>query len=193
MAHVFIFNAPPLCGKDYLADGMMTLFSYERVYKLQFKDKLFELTKSVYDIGEDEWNVLYSRKYKEVPTPRLGGLSPRQAMIFVSEVMVKPNLGKDYFGRHLANEVSKDYNGIYFISDGGFEEEVKPLINDKINLTVFKVSDGVHSFEQYNDSRSYMDLSEYPDVREVPLFNDKTMNTIQKTHKIIFDILQEDK
>ena len=55
--------------------------------------------KLAYCISDAEWEELYTRENKEIPTPKLNGLSPRQAIIHMSEEVIKPNFGKDYIGK----------------------------------------------------------------------------------------------
>lgn len=61
------------------------------------------------------------RSVKEVPHIDLGHMSCREAMIYVSETIVKPKRGLDFFGNQVANEI--DLNKNYAISDGGFVDD----------------------------------------------------------------------
>lgn len=192
MAHVFIFNGAPNTGKDYLVDNVIKLnnsylkngYTNKGMYKLQFKDKLFELVKTIYSLTDQVWDSIYERESKELPNDLLDGLSPRQAIIKISEEVIKPNYGKDYFGRCVLKDIEKndDDEGIYLLSDGGFMEEVYPIIeNAHHTLTIFKLEDGIHTFEMYNDSRGYLDVSQYPQVKYFKLFNQKTWDDVENT------------
>jgi hypothetical protein len=67
------------------------------------------------------------RVLKERAESRLGGLSRREALIYVSEEIIKPKFGKDFFGVKAAQELDNTDN--YCFSDGGFQEELVPIIN----------------------------------------------------------------
>ena len=95
------------------------------------------------------------RSVKEVPHMDLGHMSCREAMIYVSETIVKPKRGLDYFGNQVANEI--DLNKNYAISDGGFVDELIPIINkigDNNFVLVQLTRDGC---DYSTDSRRYFD------------------------------------
>ena len=120
---VIVLNAPPSAGKDEIAnelcDGVL-------VHHKEFKKTLFDIAKAVAQISDDEWDRLYHRDFKEIPTDRLFGRSPRDHMIHTSEELVKPVYGKDYFGNALAISLQ---DGVNIVSDGGFMEELRPVID----------------------------------------------------------------
>ena len=121
---IVIFNGPPSTGKDEAC-----LYLKKLGYKhLCFKEELFKATTDYYNVSLDWFLEGYNdRSIKEKPESRLGGLSRRQAMIYVSEEIIKPSRGKEFFGSQLAKQIEEGC--FYCVSDGGFEEELTPIIN----------------------------------------------------------------
>jgi hypothetical protein len=147
---IILFNGPPASGKDCAAD----LFKSKGYKHLSFKYQLFKETFKYFDVQE-HWfmNEYDDRTVKERPSAHLGGFSRREALIHVSENIIKPKLGLDYFGKKVAEEIciGKDY----VISDGGFSHELFPIINkigDKNFVLVQLVRDGC---DYSTDSRRY--------------------------------------
>lgn len=167
MKKVVILNGPPSCGKD---DGALHLIDELGGVKREFKDQLFRLTKLIWNIDDETWDYLYQREFKEQPTPLLGGMSPRQSLIHTSETVIKPNYGKTYFGVCAARTLS---DGVNFFSDGGFVEELQPIIDEigEENILVIRIFRPDHSFS--SDSRQYL-----PDgtvKHMVDIHNDSTL------------------
>jgi hypothetical protein len=133
-----------------------------------FKEKLFELVLSIYNISSTEFFTLYdNRETKNLPTDKLRGLSPRAAMINVSENIIKPNFGDDYFGVCAAEKMSNEHS-IYFFSDGGFESELKPVYN-KCSGNVLIVRLHREGCDFSIDSRGY--LNKYKNAKIVDVDN----------------------
>ena len=117
-----IFNGPPNSGKDEAAAYVEKTLG---AHRMQFKQHLFELAFVMFNVSPGEFFELYdNRETKEVPTCLLNGFSPRNALIYVSETVMKPNFGMDYFGRIAAEQM--EY-GVNVFSDGGFVEEIDPV------------------------------------------------------------------
>src|SRR5690625_815823 len=97
---VILFNGPPGTGKDTAADYVVSLYKGCKEYnaiKLQFKDKLISLLCNIYEVHPKYVELLLrDPKKKEVPNENFDGLSIRQALIKVSEEVIKPNYGKYY-------------------------------------------------------------------------------------------------
>lgn len=147
---IIIFNGPPGSGKDEAA----SYFKRRGFKHLSFKYVLFKETISFFGVDE-EWfmNGYNDRSVKERPEEFLEGMSRREAMIYVSEVITKPALGKDIFGVYVANEVEDGMN--YAISDGGFEEELVPLINRVGTQNIVLVQLTRDGCDYSSDSRRY--------------------------------------
>lgn len=125
----FIFNGPPGSGKDEACHFLKSNYDY---FHLEFKDQLFKETFKFFGVSKGWFMEGYhDRSIKEMAVPQLKvngtSLSRRDAMIYVSEQIIKPNYGKDYFGLKTAENVNHTDN--YCFSDGGFVEEIHPLIN----------------------------------------------------------------
>jgi hypothetical protein len=149
---IIIFNGPPGSGKDAAA----SFFETRGFQHLSFKSQLFRETIEYFGVPHDWFMKDYdNRAIKERPEHALQGMSRREALIHVSEEIIKPVEGPDYFGRCVAEEISSDQD--YVISDGGFIEELMPIINklgaDNIVL-VQLTRDGC---DYSSDSRRYFD------------------------------------
>ena len=188
---ILIFNAPPGAGKDQCVQFAQEIIPDSLHFS--FKRKLVELTQSIYNIPKSTWDSWYTREGKEIVRKELQGLSCRQALIRVSEEVIKPAFGKDYFGRQeadsLASALPKDYK-IAVCSDGGFSEETKPLI-DKFGIenmnVVYIFRDGC-SFS--NDSRSYLPNSLFLKKNTFAIDNNGSLDDLKaKVKKIIIQIV----
>lgn len=158
---VVIFNGPPGSGKD---EAVLHLkMNHVGIYHFEFKRKLIALLKLIFDVTDEQWEYLYTRERKELASPMLGGLSPRQALIHVSENIIKPAFGKSYFGERalfyiqnleFESEEEKELT-IFVASDGGFIEELSPFI-DKFEQQLIVVRIHRDGCDFRNDSRSYI-------------------------------------
>ncbi len=147
-----IFNGPPGSGKDEACFFLKTNYGFKH---LQFKDQLFIETTKYYNVSLDWFLDGYdNRNIKETPANELNGLSRRDALIHVSEDIIKPKFGKDYFGVKTAEVI--DGVSSYCFSDGGFVEEVRPLINTvgQENICIVQLIRNGCSFS--SDSRNYI-------------------------------------
>ncbi len=148
-----IFNGPPGSGKDEACAFLKSNYGYKH---LQMKDQLFVDTAEYYGVSL-EWfmNGYDDRTLKEYPRDELGGVSKRQALIHVSENIMKPKYGKDYYGRKAAEKM--DSVSSYCFSDGGFIEEILPVINTigQENICIVQLYRSGCSFS--SDSRNYIE------------------------------------
>jgi len=149
---IVLFNGPPRSGKDAAAD----YFKDKGWKHLSFKYQLYKETCKYFNISYEWFMERYDdRSVKEVPHMDLGHMSCREAMIHVSEKVIKPRRGLDYFGQQVANEIDLSKN--YAISDGGFVDELLPIINkigDNNFVLVQLTRDGC---DYSTDSRRYFD------------------------------------
>ena len=175
---LIIFNGPPSSGKDE-ACKYIEKHSPRTVKHIMFKQKLTELTQMIYGVNSEWWNERYTESGKNIPRPELNGLSQRNALIFVSETVIKPNLGNDYFGKATVKDIISFLKNIdtAVVSDCGFIEEIdvidkEPAIAKEDVLIVRCHRDG---YDFSGDSRSYVDAESYGfDV--VDLWNDGDLN-----------------
>ena len=148
---IVLFNGPPRSGKDAAAD----FFKHRKGWKhLSFKYQLYKETCNYFGCDYDWFMERYDdRSVKEVPHIDLGHMSCREAMIYVSEKVVKPLRGLDHFGKLVADEIDLTKN--YAISDGGFVDELIPVV-EKVGTENFVLVQLTRDGEDYSsDSRRY--------------------------------------
>lgn len=205
---VLILNAPPGAGKDTLAGdddwcqrvGDMLLTDYQidkgdlfpcDVEHVSFKSGVFEVLRPVLTVGigedgADEFFDRYQdRDLKEQPWDKLGGMSPRQFMIFLSENFMKVVFGKDVFGKFSARLASYPVCGVggtvCVFSDGGFAEEIDEVVKavGAENVYVLQWSADGCSFK--GDSRRYFTRGDVADgVRFVMLPHNTKKDNVDK-------------
>lgn len=190
MKKVIIFNSPPRCGKGVAAEaGIAYLQSVrKKAQHKSFKTPLIELTARFLGITVEEFLEDYDKTAKEVyeqyglNLPSDDGwwkdvklytiyekeYSKREALIHVSENVMKPVYGKSVFGITLANSLEDGYN---LISDGGFKEELAPVIEAVgiENVTVVRIHMEGRTFE--GDSRSYIQEDWFEGLRIIDIDN----------------------
>lgn len=149
---LIIYNAPPNAGKDVAASLTKSIPTVH----VEFKAKLIELTCAIHSMTLDEFKKQYTRELKDAPSPDFYGLSPRQALIKVSENCIKPNFGQDYFGVALATSIQKIDSQFFECSDGGFPLEIHPLydIIKPEDILIVRIHRGGCTYE--GDSRNYI-------------------------------------
>lgn len=178
MKKVIILNAPPNAGKDTIAEVLCERLEGQHC---EFKAALYETTLDYYGLPSYFTKYFTDRALKEVPNrmfmeelPVINTtnlctftrsvkeyikvyfakpLSPREALIHVSEDIIKPVEGKDYFGKKAAEGLKDGWN---IFSDGGFIEELQPIIDEvgKEHVYIIRFSRKGCSFE--GDSRDYL-------------------------------------
>tara|TARA_R110002096_G_scaffold271310_1_gene465071 strand:+ start:1882 stop:2493 length:612 start_codon:yes stop_codon:yes gene_type:complete len=183
-----ILNGPPGSGKDTLADILAGMGYHKHMMKETlyidtanfFNVDVEELTVHATDrdLKEDPWHklLLPSKSTYGVVSVRM--LSPREALIHVSEKIIKPNEGLDYFGRAAAKRCIERKSDLAVFSDGGFAAEIPPIqaIYDKTLILRLRRE----GFDYAGDSRSYLEGFENTyDVHLVPGQPDKAVEDIK--------------
>lgn len=216
MLKVVIFNSPPRLGKGVAAKDMIeqtntedTLFT---AHHREFKDSLFELTAAMYGISVEDFLKDYDAPCEGSPTGWVKdlntasinfvgsvpdddnkiSLSQRSSLIHMSENIIKPVFGKDAFGKALVESLPE--SGIVFISDGGFKEEVQPVIDyvGEENLLIVRINREGVGFE--GDSRRYLTEDDFPNnsVNIIDIRNDDTLESfLQNVRTTIKEWLNE--
>lgn len=124
---IILVNGPPGAGKDHCADYLVKKHSFTHI---TFKDSLFCDTAKHFGVSLEWLQRNYQdREWKETPNLKLDGYSPRQALIHVSENIMKPAYGLGVYGRRTAEKIlAGNYtNGV--VSDCGFVEEAIEVMN----------------------------------------------------------------
>lgn len=169
---IVILNGAPGVGKDTI--GKM-LEDQAGLTIRSFKQPMFDIAKATLgEAGFIKFMELYdNRLTKEQSTPLLGGLSPREFMIEISEKWIKPRFGADYFGCRFVADLP--VTGVV-ATDGGFPDEVRPML-DVTKVVIVRLHRAGYSFA--GDSRrfiTYDDFADLPDWRK-PSFLDVELLT----------------
>ncbi len=163
---IIVLNAPPQSGKDeisaYLCKGNPNI-NHEEV-----KELLFEVAIRSAGISRELWDAMYTRRYKEIPSPYLMidgvNVSPRQWMIHCSEKVIKPLFGKSAFGKAAVEHLKKTYanDEVIVYSDGGFKEEIKELSDYAYSTGGEFFLARIHrkGYDWGNDSRNWLYLDD---------------------------------
>jgi hypothetical protein len=185
MAKIFVMNSPPNTGKDVAAEYIAEKYQAQH---LRFKDGLYKVAAMVagIDVESMKWSAT-QRLTKETPQPYfiINGLSvsPRQWLIHCSENIVKPLLGKDFFGKQLAQSITSD---LVVASDSGFESEIIPLLEAGHDVYVFRIEREGYTFA--GDSRNYLPTS--PLYKTFLVENNGTLEQfLNKVGSIVDDIV----
>ena len=168
---VLILNGPPACGKDTISTlihrhAVLNKAAFgELPMRINFKDHLFLVTALMFHVSHkklisDNQN---RRDLKDAPYfthPKDGRvMTLREGLIHVSEEVIKPVFGRDYFGKQAgksASELLKHFNTVIF-ADGGFPDEfvgMTSLLADGTEVHVVRLHRDGCSFE--GDSRAFL-------------------------------------
>ena len=160
---IIILNAPPQSGKDTAANYLAKHLDGQH---MSFKRPLHDITVKMLGLDMGIYLDAYE-EMKEVKMIDIGGdilfklgisymkhLTLREWYIHLSENVLKPSFGDDFFGVMAAKRL-KTYKWNIF-SDGGFSEEIKALYSatPKENITVIKIQQNFKNFK--NDSRGWI-------------------------------------
>lgn len=173
---VVIFNAPKDSGKDFMVEQLADILEHRA-----FKTELYQNTADHFEVDLDLVIYLASnRNTKEVPHTLFYGMSPRQALIEVSENVYKPNYGQDYYGKALVQSLD---GGHYGVSDGGFQSEFDTVVSElgSENVLLIRMFTQTSTFE--GDSRRYIEDHKGCVVYDV--FNAKTEKDVEYIRGIV--------
>ena len=202
---IILFNGPPGAGKDCAANYFKKLdFKH-----LSFKYQLYKETIKYFNVDEHWFMEGYNNRVtKELPSTLLGNMSRREAMIYVSEKVIKPRKGLDYFGKLVAEEI--DLEKDYVISDGGFIDELVPVLEKVGTENFILVQLTREGCDFSSDSRRYFQGKELayeyvigkktpidnnyvlPEVFDVKMFRIHNNSTIESFEAILENIYQRD-
>ena len=157
MSKIIILNAPPGAGKDTIGKIVLER-SQNPVCITSFKQPMFNIALAV--LGAKRYGdfiaAYNNRDEKEKPLDFLMGMSPRQFMIWISEDVVKPKFGRDFFGKRFAESASNSDCPV-ICTDGGFADEVIALIDAGHEVHLCRLHRRGFGFD--GDSRNYIRLN----------------------------------
>ena len=203
MNNIILLNGAPMVGKDVIAEEICRVVgnSCELIepHHIQFKKRLFDIALSIAGINSDVWFERYNnRELKEKPWDRLPvGCGPldfgmhhtqRSWLVEVSEDIIKPAMGKRFFGKAAAQEIIEDqscdimklsgWSHLHVFSDSGFPDEVIPLFEiPNTSVHLIRLTREGCSFD--GDSRNYL-KGDYRYATVQYLINDKGIGDIAK-------------
>lgn len=174
----FLLNGPPYCGKDSLANAVVSTDRNSFV-KASFVFPIKEATKAFFGLTMDEVKYLESApQIKDATQADFFGRSWRQVNIDFAEKFAKLIYGKEFAGELLAKRVVKQFSHTtvmpnIIISDCGFNEEIQPLIKEfgAENVKVIKIARPGSDYSK--DSRNYVNSESMPGVETYYLRNNK--------------------
>lgn len=156
MAKIIILNAPPGAGKDTIGK-LIEEHSPKRVRMVSFKQPMFNIALAILGARRyGDFIMAYNdRDTKEKPLDFLMGMSPRQFMIWISEDVIKPKFGNDYFGKRF-DETARESDWPIICTDGGFPDEVIALVESGHDVKLCRLHRRGFGFD--GDSRNYIRL-----------------------------------
>ena len=224
---VVIFNAPPNTGKDvavemlvnYFQSGIKLAFKDElyldtaRHFNISVEDlvdyhgdrDLKELPDTMFPKYQSESlkqyffsllyaiGVLINNRY----LMSLGYYSSREALIHVSESVVKPVKGKDYYGKKLVEKIEDSSERFYFVSDSGNFEEASSVADKGYNVIIAQLIRSGATFD--GDSRSLLnkdDFKEYSNIKFCKVDNNGSLDDLYNcivdlSYDIVLDEVKE--
>ena len=224
---VVIFNAAPSSGKDiacqYLRDyfqvGTILAFKDE-LYKdtadyfnIDVEDLiLYHADRELKEIPDLMFGKFQSESLKQYffsllyvigvlinsrYLMSLGYYSSRQALIHVSEDVVKPKKGKDYYGKKLVEKIENSSERFYFVSDSGFKEESTMVADKGYNVYIVHLERSGATFE--GDSRKLLnkdDFKEYSNIKFTTISNNGSLDDLYNaivdlSYDVVLDSVKE--
>ena len=206
---VVIFNSPPNSGKDISTQYMKDYFCTGEVIAFKdelYKDTATYFDIEVEDLVEyhsdrslKEKPSLLFPKYQRESLKQyffsllyvigvllnnkylmsLGYYSSREALIFVSESVVKPVKGKDYYGKKLVEKIEDNPERFYFVSDSGYFEEASSVADKGYQVIIAQLMRSGATFE--GDSRSLLnkdDFKEYSNIKFCKVDNNGSLDDL---------------
>ena len=201
MTNAIILNGPPGSGKDTIAQLLVQETAFgkaERFQQFEFKHELYRCTAEYFQVELDDFiTQATDGNWKEKIWPPLSHYSnkgnlirtftPREALIHVSEDIIKPSHGADYFGQAAVRSVLAAQAANAVFSDGGFKEEIRPLIESCDRVFIFHLCREGFTFD--GDSRDY--IIDYPNISyALELIEDSPMQAVNSILHITNPVFQ---
>lgn len=157
---VIFFNGPPHCGKDTISD-LLAAHSAVEVTQLKFADPLKDQCAILLGVSREELELI-----KDLPHPVFNGGTPRQYLINLSEKLIKPLYGDQFFGNVAANKIDvRKLQGRIAFSDSGFLSEAIPVVNKVGLANCAKIEIHRKGTDFKKDSRSYWHMQGLQEFR----------------------------
>ena len=206
---VVIFNSPPNSGKDISTQYMKDYFCTGEVIAFKdelYKDTANYFDIEVEDLVEyhsdrslkEKPSLLFAKYQRESLKQyffsllyvigalinnrylmSLGYYSSREALIFVSEGVVKPLNGKDYYGKKLVEKIEGSSERFYFVSDSGYFEEASSVADKGYRVIIAQLMRSGATFD--GDSRSLLnkdDFKEYSNIKFCQIDNNSSLDDL---------------
>lgn len=155
---IILLNGPPRAGKDTAVDMAMNHLG-KRGSRYRFAAPLKNTIHSMFGfqgVPEEHFS-----KVKDVPSEIFHGMTPREAYIWLSEQVVKPKFGHDFWSKIAVTMIRQIKRPVILISDCGFVEEAHVLTKafGKNNVAIVQLFRDGCEFQTANvkDSRSYIE------------------------------------
>lgn len=196
--HVIFTNGPPGSGKDTLGElvirRLLKRYGWAKVIHARIKDVLYRATYrshnlELHGMSYDDWVTLCNdRVLKEEPSVLLGGMSPRQALIYESENVIKVRHGNNGVAIQRVELLEEEHgdlsNAMVVFTDGGFTAEVETIVerlrlDRAVNVTLVRVLRKGMNFRK--DSRHYI---ANPDI---VVCNDYTIEALEVWTTLVLD------
>lgn len=218
---IVIFNAPPNSGKDVSADYLHEYFQSGQRLSFKealYEDTAEYFNIDVNDLTEYHSDRNLKEKPSEMfPKNKkhslkqyffallfvigavfnnrylmsLGYYSSREALIHVSEDVMKPKYGQDYYGRKFLEKVEHSSERYSFASDGGFFRELTPLLDNDYNVHIVKLERSGATFE--GDSRTLLiedDFNGYNNIKFTTISNNGSLDELyENIREFAFDLV----
>jgi len=149
---VIFINGVKGSGKDSVASIIHSSTPYRCIME-KAASPLYKAVGEIFSLTPSEWADIYQNA-KEEPCVEFWGMSARQAMIWLSEDVMKPRFGDDFFGVSLGKRIFDHHEDgrstVFTVSDSGFADEVNSCIdflgNDLYDFHLIRVDrDGTSS------------------------------------------------
>lgn len=167
---IILLNGPPSSGKDTVALWLGKYY-YDNGFNViteKFAKPLKGMAAGLFgwEVSSPEYDYYFETREGKAEIIPGTDITYRQLLIDISEDFIKPRFGKEAFGKlmvqRIIDKISKGSNLEYVvISDCGFIEEVRPLLDyfDPFNIHVIHLYRDGATF--IGDSRSYLDPQDF--------------------------------
>lgn len=185
---ILLINGPPRSGKDALGievcRRVFRAASGWHAQRRKFATALKEMTHRLYDITDDydigghvEQDAFEDSK--DQPSADFRGITPRQAYIGVSELLMKKLHGPRVFGEILRDNLKhhKTNKVLAVVTDSGFVEEAQVMVEEFGRECVYLLHIHREGATFSGDSRGYVDL-DLPMENKLRVKNDGTIDDL---------------